>query len=227
MQKLKRVRRGTYPPRDDARKDVFAYIKIFYDPKRKHTNNGIPSPVDFATRQQKPAEAGALETLGTSTRLFSRTARSCFSTKFSRRNRFTCACRSTGVSLGATASRSSPSHRVSIDNLIPKFSAISRRVRPLANFSHTASRRNSGVGLVPLRIEHLPVPQLVCSTLTGQVHVTLVRQTQHGLTHYHPDIFFALPDEKHTMVFPCRFDIHSGSCSHTNSRLSHAVGQMR
>lgn len=53
-----RIRRRVYPTRDAARKDVFDYIEMFYNPKRKHTNNGMLSPVDFETRQQKPNEAG-------------------------------------------------------------------------------------------------------------------------------------------------------------------------
>jgi putative transposase len=31
---------------------------MFYNPKRKHTNNGMLSPVDFETRQQKLNKAG-------------------------------------------------------------------------------------------------------------------------------------------------------------------------
>lgn len=38
--------------------NVVDYIEIFYNPKRKHTNNGMLSPVDFETRQQKLNEAG-------------------------------------------------------------------------------------------------------------------------------------------------------------------------
>jgi putative transposase len=44
--------------RDAARQDLFDYIVMFYNPKRKHTNNGMLSPVDFETRQQKLNEAG-------------------------------------------------------------------------------------------------------------------------------------------------------------------------
>ena len=44
--------------RDAARQDVFEYIELFYNPKRKHTNNGMLSPVDFEIRQQKINEAG-------------------------------------------------------------------------------------------------------------------------------------------------------------------------
>jgi putative transposase len=56
--KRERIRRRTYPTRDDARRDVFEYIEMFYNPKRKHTNNGMLSPVDFETRQQKLNQAG-------------------------------------------------------------------------------------------------------------------------------------------------------------------------
>jgi len=56
--KRERIRRRTYPTRDDARRDVFEYIELFYNPKRKHTNNGMLSPVDFETRQQKLKQAG-------------------------------------------------------------------------------------------------------------------------------------------------------------------------
>lgn len=56
--KRERIRRRTYPTRDAARQDVFEYIEMFYNPKRKHTNNGMLSPVDFEARQQKLNEAG-------------------------------------------------------------------------------------------------------------------------------------------------------------------------
>ena len=42
------------------------YIEMFYNPKRKHTNNGIQSPVDFETRQQKLNDADIRETGGAS-----------------------------------------------------------------------------------------------------------------------------------------------------------------
>ncbi|WP_094076169.1 IS3 family transposase [Notoacmeibacter marinus] len=56
--KRERIRRRTYPTRDDARGDVFEYIELFYNPKRKHTYNGMLSPVDFEIRQRKLNEAG-------------------------------------------------------------------------------------------------------------------------------------------------------------------------
>ena len=56
--KRERIRRRTYRTRDAARQDVFEYIEMFYNPKRKHTNNGMLSPVDFEARQQKLNQAG-------------------------------------------------------------------------------------------------------------------------------------------------------------------------
>jgi putative transposase len=55
--KRERIRRRTCPTRDAARQDVFDYIEMFYNPKRKHTNNGMLSPVDFEDRQQKLNQA--------------------------------------------------------------------------------------------------------------------------------------------------------------------------
>ncbi|WP_233155284.1 hypothetical protein, partial [Sedimentitalea arenosa] len=40
-------------------------IEMFYNPKRKHANNGMLSPVDFEIRQQKPNQARVKETRGT------------------------------------------------------------------------------------------------------------------------------------------------------------------
>jgi putative transposase len=56
--KRERIGRRTYLTRETARQDVFEYIEMFYNPKRKHTNNGMLSPVDFENRQQKLNEAG-------------------------------------------------------------------------------------------------------------------------------------------------------------------------
>jgi putative transposase len=50
--KRERIRRTTYTTRDEARQDVFDYIEMFYNPKRKHVRNGMLSPVDFE-RQRK------------------------------------------------------------------------------------------------------------------------------------------------------------------------------
>ncbi len=56
--KRKRIRRRTYVTRNAARQDVFDYIEMFYNPNRKHTNNGMLSPVDYEIKQQKTNEAG-------------------------------------------------------------------------------------------------------------------------------------------------------------------------
>ncbi len=45
--KRERIRRRTYATRKDARDDIFDYIEFFYNPKRKHGNNGLLSPIDF------------------------------------------------------------------------------------------------------------------------------------------------------------------------------------
>ena len=57
--KRERIRRGTYLSRDAARQDVFDYIEMFYNPTRKHTNNGMLSPVDYEIKQQKVNKPGA------------------------------------------------------------------------------------------------------------------------------------------------------------------------
>ena len=49
--KRERIRRKTYATREQARADVFDYIKFFYNPKRKHGRNGMLSPVDFEQQQ--------------------------------------------------------------------------------------------------------------------------------------------------------------------------------
>ena len=48
--KREKVRRRKYRTREEARRDVFEYIELSYNPKRKHTNNGMLSPVDFEER---------------------------------------------------------------------------------------------------------------------------------------------------------------------------------
>jgi len=42
--KRERVRRRLYKTRDEARKDIFDYIEMFYNPKRKHVRNGMLIP---------------------------------------------------------------------------------------------------------------------------------------------------------------------------------------
>ena len=54
--KRERIRRKTYASRKDARQDVFDYIEFFYNPKRKHGNNGMLSPIDFEDQQKLKAQ---------------------------------------------------------------------------------------------------------------------------------------------------------------------------
>ena len=56
--KRERIRRRTYKTRDEAWQDVFAYIKMFYNPRRKHVRNGMLSRVEFE-RQQEVQQQGA------------------------------------------------------------------------------------------------------------------------------------------------------------------------
>ena len=55
--KRERIRRRNYTTRAEARQDVFDYIEMFYNPKRKHARNGMLSPVNFE-RQQKTITEG-------------------------------------------------------------------------------------------------------------------------------------------------------------------------
>lgn len=45
------IRRRTYQTREAARLGVIEYIEMFYNPERKHTNNGELVPAGFETRQ--------------------------------------------------------------------------------------------------------------------------------------------------------------------------------
>jgi len=45
------------PPLTRSACDVFDYIEMFYNPKRKHARNGMLSPVEFE-RQQKMKQEG-------------------------------------------------------------------------------------------------------------------------------------------------------------------------
>ena len=55
--KRERIRRRTYRTRQQARRDVFDYIDMFYNPKPKHARNGMLSPVE-CERQQKLRQEG-------------------------------------------------------------------------------------------------------------------------------------------------------------------------
>ncbi len=61
--KRERIRRRTYKTREEARQDVFDYIEMLYNPKRKHARNGMLSPVEFE-RQQKMNTEGVQKSRG-------------------------------------------------------------------------------------------------------------------------------------------------------------------
>ena len=48
--KRERIKRKTYASRDDARQDIFDYIEMFYNPKRRHGLNDRLSPAEFERR---------------------------------------------------------------------------------------------------------------------------------------------------------------------------------
>jgi len=54
--KRERVNRTRYRTRDEARADIFDYIEVFYNRKRRHGYLGNISPVDFEKRSAKSCE---------------------------------------------------------------------------------------------------------------------------------------------------------------------------
>ena len=50
--KRERIRRKVYKTRDEARQDVFEYIEMFYNPKRKHVRNSMLSPMEYEVQQK-------------------------------------------------------------------------------------------------------------------------------------------------------------------------------
>ena len=53
--KTERIRRKTYKTREAARQDIFDYIELFYNPKRKHGNNLMPVARRIRTAAQNEA----------------------------------------------------------------------------------------------------------------------------------------------------------------------------
>ena len=53
--KTERIKRQTYKTRADAKADVFNYIEMFYNPKRRHGNNNQLSPVEFEKKYYREA----------------------------------------------------------------------------------------------------------------------------------------------------------------------------
>ena len=56
LRKRERVNRTKYRTRDEARADIFDYIEVFYNRKRRHGYLGNISPVDFEKRSAKSLE---------------------------------------------------------------------------------------------------------------------------------------------------------------------------
>jgi putative transposase len=52
--KRERIKRKIYATRNDAKSDVFDYIELFYNSKRRHGHNGGLSPIQFEQQQQLP-----------------------------------------------------------------------------------------------------------------------------------------------------------------------------
>ncbi|RMU56790.1 hypothetical protein ALP26_200131 [Pseudomonas savastanoi pv. glycinea] len=48
--KRERIRRKIYTTREDARSDIFDYIEMFYNPKRRHSSAMQLSPVEYEKR---------------------------------------------------------------------------------------------------------------------------------------------------------------------------------
>ena len=48
--KRERIRRKIYKTRKEARKDIFDYIEMFYNPKRRHSSAMQLSPVEYEKR---------------------------------------------------------------------------------------------------------------------------------------------------------------------------------
>lgn len=45
--KRERIKRNTYTTRKEARQDVFDYIEMFYNPRRRHSHANDLSPVEY------------------------------------------------------------------------------------------------------------------------------------------------------------------------------------
>lgn len=62
--KRERIKRKIYIDREEPRMDVFDYIEVFYNPKRRHGYNGHLSPVEFERRHLETrnvsSESGAI-----------------------------------------------------------------------------------------------------------------------------------------------------------------------
>lgn len=55
--KRERVKRKIYTNRDEARADIFDYIEMFYNNRRRHSSNEHLSPVEYEQRHQQRLES--------------------------------------------------------------------------------------------------------------------------------------------------------------------------
>ena len=51
--KRERIKNKIYKTREDARKDIFNYIELFYNPKRRHGHLGKLSPMKYEIKYLK------------------------------------------------------------------------------------------------------------------------------------------------------------------------------
>jgi putative transposase len=51
--KRERIKKKIYATRTEARSDIFEYIEMFYNSKRRHGSNGQRSPLDYEKAHQK------------------------------------------------------------------------------------------------------------------------------------------------------------------------------
>ncbi len=54
--KRERIKRKIYSTRAEAKADIFDYIEMFYNGKRKHGSNDLLSPVDYENHYQARLE---------------------------------------------------------------------------------------------------------------------------------------------------------------------------
>ncbi|WBX39650.1 IS3 family transposase [Acinetobacter schindleri] len=47
------MKKKIYATRTEARSDIFEYIEMFYNSKRRHGSNGQRSPLDYEKAHQK------------------------------------------------------------------------------------------------------------------------------------------------------------------------------
>lgn len=53
--KRERIKRKTYSSRDDAKRDIFDYVEMFYNVKRRHSPNNQLSPVEYEKQFKETA----------------------------------------------------------------------------------------------------------------------------------------------------------------------------